>query len=334
MRPAFAEGGCCFPLDPLAKPAERPSTWGDWSQTMATAAISSSCVGIHNVLIATDFSHQSEDVINCGLAFARLFGAHAEIVYVLPTEEYALAGPDGMCAGRDAARRDLLALKSRLRKHSHYDDDTDEQVNLLEGPVAECLMKSASEKQADLIVVGTHGRGGVGKMLLGSVAEKVFRHSPIPVLTIGPKIRRPPRQDEVREILAPCDLLPKSHAAVRYACALARAQNARLTVLNVVDTPGEGSRIEPERIREGIRDWLVRMIGRSADGLDINYRIEFGKIAPSILKVALTAGAELIVLGVRMSSGILDRLQWPIASELVREAACPVLTIRETAVSR
>ena len=295
---------------------------------MASAEITITSVGIHNVLIASDLTHQSEAVVGFGLDFARLFGAHAEIAYVLPAGEYALAGPEGILAGRDAARRDLLELKSRLRRNAAYDDESDQQVMLLEGPVAECLLQCACEKKIGLIVVGTHGRGGLGKALLGSVAEKVFRHSPVPVLTIGPNIHHTRGWDRVRQILAPCDLTPKSHPAVRYACDLAKAHNSKVTVLYVVEEAGEATRVDSERVKASIRERLVDIVGRKAEGLDLNYRIEFGRVAPTILDAASSISAELIVLGIRPSSGVLDRFQWPIAYELVREATCPVLTMR------
>lgn len=308
--------------------AERPTLWGDWLQVMATAEVVSTSVGIHHLLIATDLSHQSDIVVHYGLDFARLFGAHAEIAYVLPAGEYALAGADGLMAGREAARRDLLELKSRLRRNADYDDDTKHQLNLLEGPVAECLLQCARDKKIDLLIVGTHGRGGLGKIVLGSVAEKVFRHSPVPVLTIGPNIHRPGRWNVVREILAPCDLTPKSHPAVRYACELAKAHRARLTVLYVVEDADEGVSVNAERDADAIRERLIDIVGRKAEGLDICYRIEFGRVAPAILGVASDRKTELIVLGVRQSSGVLDRFQWPVAYQLIREATCPVLTIR------
>lgn len=295
---------------------------------MATAEITITSVGIHNVLIASDLTHQSDAVVAYGRDFARLFGAHAEIAYVLPAEEYALAGPEGILAGRDAARRDLLELKGRLRRNAAYDDDLDQHVTLLEGPVAECLLQCARDKKIDLIVVGTHGRGGLGKALLGSVAEKVFRHSPVPVLTIGPNIHHARRWDSVRHILAPCDLTPKSHHAVKYACDLARAHNSKVTVLYVVEDVSEGKQVDPERAKMSIRERLVDMVGRKAEGLHVSYRIEFGRVAHTILGVATSVSAELIVLGIRPSSGVLDRFQWPIAYELVREATCPVLTMR------
>jgi nucleotide-binding universal stress UspA family protein len=295
---------------------------------MATAEIVSTSVGIHHLLIATDFSHQSDAVVKYGLDFARLFGAQAEIAYVLRSEDYALAGPEGVVAGREAARRDLLDLKTRLRREAAYNDDSGQQVTLLEGPAAECLLQCAREKKSDLIVVGTHGRGGLGKIILGSVAEKVFRHSTVPVLTIGPNIHRHRRWLAVHEILAPCDLTPKSHPAVTYACELARAHNSRLTVLYVVEDASEAGKVDPERVESVIQQRLVDIVGRGAEGLDIRYRIEFGRVTPTILSVATGLKPELIVLGVRCSSGVLDRFQWPVAYELVREATCPVLTIR------
>ena len=295
---------------------------------MATAEITSTRIGIDRVLIATDFSHQSELALQYGLDFARLFGAQAEIAYVLPTEEYVLAGADGLLAGRDSARRDLLALKSRLRRIASYNDDTECQVSMLEGPIADCLLDCAREKKADLIIVGTHGRGGLGKVLLGSVAEKIFRHSPLPVLTIGPNIQLHKKGAELRHILAPCDLTPKSHPALHYACALAASHHSWLTVLHVVERAKEGVTVDPERVRTGIRENLEEIVGEDGNGIDISYRVEFGKVAPSILNVATSLNSDLVVLGVRPSTGALDRFVWPVAYELVRGAPCPVSTIR------
>ena len=295
---------------------------------MATAAIAPSSVGIHRLLIATDLSHRSDSVVACGIDFARLFGAHADIAYVLPTEEYAMAGPEGIIEGRAAARRDLLELKARLRRNAAYDDDSNDEATLLEGPVAECLLQCVRDKNIDLVVVGTHGRGGLGKILLGSVAENVFRHSQVPVLTIGPSCRHPRRWNAVHEILAPCDLTAKSHPAVWYACDMARAHHSRLTLLYVLEGASPGTQTDPDRVKAGIRERLSAIVGNRADGLDLNYRVEFGGVAPAILEVASEVKAELIVLGVRPSTGVFDRFQWPVAYELVREATCPVLTIR------
>jgi len=295
---------------------------------MVTAPLTASGVGIHNVLIATDFSHNSAAALNYGLNFAHRYSAHAEIVYVLPTDEYALAGPEAITAAKDAARRDLLDLKSKLR-HSHaFEEETHYRLSMLEGPAADCLLQWAREKRVDLIVVGTHGRGGLGKIILGSVAEKIFRHSTVPVLTIGPHIRRHREICGADSILAPCDLTPRSHPAVQFAVALAKAHSSRLTVLHVIEHASDCMKSDPERVKQGIKQELAQIVGKHAEGVDVRYRIEVGKISPSILDAATEIDADLIVLGVRPSSGVLDRFMWPTAYDLVREAGCPVLTIR------
>jgi nucleotide-binding universal stress UspA family protein len=301
---------------------------------MATAPLTASGVGIHNVLIATDFSHHSVAALNYGLIFAHRYSAHSEIVYVLPADEYALAGPEALTAAKDAARRDLLELKAMLR-HSHaLEEDVDYRVCMLEGSAADCLLEWAREKRVDLIVVGTHGRSGLGKIILGSVAEKVFRHSRVPVLTIGPHIRRSAETGGAHGILAPCDLTPRSHPAVRFACALAKEHNSPLTILHVIGESTEGMKLDPERVKQGITEELAKIVGKYSDGVDVRYRIESGNVASTILDAAAEINSDLIVLGVRPSSGLLDRFMWPIAYELVREAACPVLTIRGGVATR
>jgi nucleotide-binding universal stress UspA family protein len=150
---------------------------------MATAQRSSIGVGIKNVLIATDFSHHSDIALRYGLEFAHLSGAQAEIVYVVPTDEFALAGPEGLHAAREAARRDLLEFKLRLRQTGTLIDKVDYRLTMLEGPVADCLLQCAREKKVDLLVVGTHGRRGLGKFVLGwwrrrSFVTHRYRYSP------------------------------------------------------------------------------------------------------------------------------------------------------------
>ena len=294
----------------------------------ATAQLTPAGVGIHNVLIATDFSHHSDIALRFGLSLARLYGAQSEVVYVLPTGEYVIAGPEALHAAQEAARRDLLDFKARLGHLRDIDDSEDFHVSMLEGPVAECLLQFALERKIDLIVVGTHGRGGLGKVILGSAAEKIFRHSPIPVLTVGPNIHRHRGITQTHHILAPCDLTPRSHPAVEYACALAEEHNSELTVMHVVDPLAEVTNLDPERVRQENKKRLVELVGRHAGSVSICYRVEFGNVPDAILRVASEIDSDFIVLGVRRSSGVLDRFMWPIAYELVRTATCPVLTIR------
>ena len=105
----------------------------------------------------------------------------------------------------------------------------------MEGDAAQSILDCARENNADVIVVGTHGRSGLGKILMGSVAERVFRQSPVPVMTVGPHLHHPGRGFVPRNILLAADFTPASERAARYACALAREHNAKLTMLHVLD---------------------------------------------------------------------------------------------------
>ena len=247
--------------------------------------------------------------------FAHLYGAQAEIVYVVPTEEFVLAGPEGLHAAREAARRDLLEFKARLGRADAAIEDVDYHLAMLEGPVADCLLQCAREKKADLLVVGTHGRSGLGKFVLGSVAEKVFRHSPVPVLTVGPNIHQPLEIDLTRHILAPCDLTAKSHPAVQYACTLAQAHHARLTVLHVVEHLNEVDHLDPYRVKQEIREQLAEIAGRIPEGVDVRYQVEFGNVAATILRVASESSAEFdrgrsaAFVGLVRSLHVADRLR-------------------------
>jgi nucleotide-binding universal stress UspA family protein len=90
----------------------------------------------------------------------------------------------------------------------------------------------------DLIVLGTHGRSGVSKLLIGSVAERIFRQSTCPVLTVGPNVLGEPGSiADIHTILCPIDFTAESLAAFPYALSLAEENQARLYLMNVVPTP-------------------------------------------------------------------------------------------------
>jgi nucleotide-binding universal stress UspA family protein len=295
---------------------------------MVTAQLNPVGVGIHSVLIATDLSRCSAVAVNYGLELAHEYQAKANLVFVLPSADFLMAGPDAYVAAKDAARRDLLELKAGLRRAHCYTEGEDYHLLLMEGEAAQSILDCARQNQADMIVVGTHGRGGLGKVLMGSVAERVFRQSPVPVMTLGPHLHRPGRGFTPRNILLAADFTPASEYAAHYASALARERNAKLTLLHVLDHPAMSGVADRAEITQGMERKLADLIGQDAEGLQLSCRVEMGKVVPAILHTVVEIGADLLVMGVRPWSGVLDRLMWPNAYEIVREAACPVLTVR------
>jgi nucleotide-binding universal stress UspA family protein len=285
-------------------------------------------VGIQNVLIATDFSRYSNAALNFGLQVAKAYKAKAHVVFVIPSDQFLLAGPEAFVAAQDAARRDLEELQAELhRSHSHVEGE-DYHLYLLEGDVAQSILDFAQQKRIDLIVVGTHGRGGLGKAFIGSVAERVFRQSPVPVLTLGPHLRRQTRDNGPQNILVAADFTPASARAARYAAMLARENKAKLTLLHVVDHKKLDHVPDPAAVKRGIEQRLADLLGAEGASVDYSLQVEVGPVVPAILHTLNQVGADLMVIGVHRSSSVLDRLMFPHAYELVCESSCPVLTLR------
>lgn len=205
-----------------------------------------------------------------------------------------------------------------------------------EGPVARTIVATAARLPAGLTVLGTHGRGGVAHLILGSVAEKVLRMSRSPVLTVPPAVGSAHAPVRFPHILCPLDFGPSSMKALEYALSVAQEADATLTLLHVLepfaeeppavpfDVP-EYRRLREERARELLRAALP------ADVADWCHPIELvaaGKPYREILRVALETAADLIVMGV-IGRGAVDLMLFgSTTNHVVRQATCPVLTLR------
>lgn len=145
-------------------------------------------IAIKHVLVATDFSAPSETALNYARAMARAFGAKLHVMHVF--EPLWITSADvvgggvslaGMIQGlEDSARKQLNdAVTEEDRRELHAD-----AVLLTSESPAREIADYASQQKVDLVVIGTHGRSGLSRMLIGSVAEKVVRLAPCPVLTV------------------------------------------------------------------------------------------------------------------------------------------------------
>jgi nucleotide-binding universal stress UspA family protein len=145
-------------------------------------------IALKHILVATDFSEPSDAALAYGRALARTFGATLHVVHVVdnvPTlvygaEAYAVSMPELQQEVENAARRQLADLL--------VDNDRPplpaRPVLLTSNAPAAAIVDYAKRERVDLIVAGTHGRGGVAHLLMGSVAERVVRTAPCPVLTV------------------------------------------------------------------------------------------------------------------------------------------------------
>jgi nucleotide-binding universal stress UspA family protein len=144
---------------------------------------------VKKILVPTDFSPPAARALDEAAALARLFGASVTLVHVygLPvpiTNDGAAYGQNLIEALDETARANLAAARDELRRHTPGAPPID--VKALLGFAADEIVAEAQRGHFDLIVMGTHGRTGIKHLLLGSVAERVVRTAPVPVLTVHP----------------------------------------------------------------------------------------------------------------------------------------------------
>ena len=286
-------------------------------------------LALRNILFATDFSTSSETALRYAVAIARRYDSHLHVTHVIRPDTYQMVPPEATTLVLGQARRYAeqemasLLISGRLRDIPH-------QVLLGEGELWPVLTGLLKEHEIDLIVVGTHGRTGVRKLLLGSVAEEIFRLSSSPVLTVGPHVAgEVPLEAELRRILYATDFAAASERAAAYAFSLAQEHQAHLTLMHVVEDGANASAHNAALMKEYFTKRLNELIPQGAEmWCKPDFAVEFDKPAASILKVAGEKQADLIVLGVRRTANFPGHLPPATAYEVVCQALCPVLTVR------
>jgi nucleotide-binding universal stress UspA family protein len=284
-------------------------------------------IALNNILYLTDFSDCAETALPVATAIARQFGAKLYAMHVLLPDVYTSLAPEFgqvVTAGLEqAAETKMREIESRLSGLPH-------QTTIEPGSqVWPILQRELQKNDIDLVILGTHGRTGVQKLLFGSVAEEIWRRAKVPVLTIGPGV--PPRAGEhFNCVLFATDFTAQSLTALPYAVSMAREYRAHLVLLHVIRQFKQEEILGELSAADAIYH-LNQIVPRDA-GLWSRPElvIKYGGPAKSIVDTARTCGADLIVLGVRNGDhfGIATHLAGATAHQVVVNASCPVLTVR------
>jgi nucleotide-binding universal stress UspA family protein len=285
-------------------------------------------VSFENILFATDFSTQSERALQFALAFAKQHLAKVLVVHAAPPEPHYPVPMEPIPLDLDPVlvesktNMDELAANPRLKGVQH-------ECIVEQGSLWNVIDAEVAKHKTDLIVVATHGRHGVSKLVLGSNAESIFRRAACPVLTVGPHVGFIDEQVwKPNKIIFATDFSPSSLHALPYALSIAEENQAQLILLHLSSLiPLEaGDDIEATLVKR-LQD-LARPDAASWCKPECIVRFEFP--AEGILRAAEEFGADLIVMSVRRSAvaGAASHLPWAIASEVVSRAPCPVLTVR------
>jgi nucleotide-binding universal stress UspA family protein len=299
--------------------------------TMATLETAKH-ISLKNILYLTNFSEPSEAALPFAIEIARAYGASVYGLHVLVPSSVVYMTPESPASAiewqEEAAQNEMQRVDAQLMGLPH------ETIVERGTELWPTLDQAIREHSIDLIILGTHGRTGVQKLLLGSAAEEVFRRSPVPVITIGPEVRGGVHNDaRFRRVLFPTDFTSESLAAEPYALSLGEENQARLILLHVirrtgqrrVDLDGELSAAEAlhqlyELVPKEVEQWC------RPEAI-----VEYGEPADRILQTAKERGADLIVLGVRDASRSMTaatHLDRAMAYKIVANAHCPVRTVR------
>ncbi len=302
-------------------------------------------VSIKNVLFATDFSATSEAALPYAVAISRRYGSLLHVAHVIP-QSYLMVMSGGLDPASfksvyDGARSDA---EEKMQSLMGRVEDVPHRTYLAHGNVWDGLSNLIRTQAIDLLVLGTHGRGGVEKLLMGSIAEKIFRQAYCPVLTVGPRVfgrsKLPlvpnwgndlaPLELDLQEIVYATDFSPESLVAVPYTVSLVREFQARLAILYVVEE--SAGRKDISDFLDATLQRLMKIIPDTAGLWHAPEPVlEFGTPGEGILKAAAERNADLIVLGARPPAGhltVATHLPWRTAHQVVAEATCPVLSVR------
>jgi len=292
----------------------------------ATAPITTR-IAIGNILLATDFSEVSRAALGYACNLARLYGSKIFITHVVPHEPYLSVPLEPIPVdldlfwNREKQNMAAFVATKALEEIPHEDI-------LLRGELWDVISEVIEKNNIDLVVAGTHGRQGLKKVFLGSVAEKIYRQARCPVLTVRPEVATAHGTSwELKRILFATDFSETSLHALPYALSLAEENQATLILLNVAP-------LVPYQYKDSIRDTTCKRLEGLVPGelwCRPDFVVVFDFPAQGILQIARERESDLIVLGVNRHTAIAltSHLPWSVASDVVNAAPCPVLTVRE-----
>jgi len=298
---------------------------------MATGSVTN----VGRILCPIDLSGFSQSVLAYAAAFANLFGSEVTVLHVLATAvPPATLGTDPawllqVPESRDSMASELDALLAPLSSTG-----VTVRTQIAEGHTSAEIVRYAADHDVDLIVMGTHGRSGFDRLALGSVAEKVLRKAPCPVLTVPPGAACTVHDVLVRRILCPTDFSLFSERAMDLALSLAEKADATVTALHVVETldtgPGVSGPMAELRKRQCDTELhaLADINAARAGGNRITNTVRLGRPYLEILRLADERTIDVIVMGVRGRGAVDITLFGSTTNQVVRRAKCPVVTIR------
>lgn len=283
-------------------------------------------LSLKNILLATDFSPCSETALKYAQAIARRYSSRVHTIHVNSLDSYNLLDPDAFAItfnGPEANSKNVSDVLHGLLT------GLPSQTPLRQGAVWEVISDVVKRNEIDLLVLASHGRHGIPRLVLGSIAEDVFRNVSCPVLTVGPDVKPcNNREMKIKKVLLATHFEAGS-TAPSHAALLCNEFGAELTVLHVAD---ENKVASNGRNGKDLAQQLTSVVPPEVCLWQKPVCVlKYGLPSANILAVAQQMRADLIVLGARHPepAKINSHLPWATAARVIAEAECPVLTLRQ-----
>ena len=293
---------------------------------------------IDTILFPTDFSSVAEDAFAHAAHLALQTGATIYVFNVVTSGEEETSNPMDFLPIKPVGEDEVDgAMPQRMEVRTVTQERGTIPVVYAQTESASpetAIVNHATEHDVDLVVMGTHGRKGVDRLLSGSVAEEVVRQAPCPVFTVLAQ-NEDRANTPIDRVLVPVDLSEQSTLVVDHAAALATVYGAPIDLLHVVEeatfptaygmdplTPAQPDVME--RAREAL-EALATEIDCSEP---VNTHVLAGYAARDIVDFAGDYAADLIVMATHGRTGLQRFLIGSVAEKVVRSAPCPVFTVK------
>jgi nucleotide-binding universal stress UspA family protein len=282
----------------------------------------------NNILVATDFSPVSNLAVEFAASLARRYGSVLYLTHNIILDGYRISTEPVA----SSLQKMHVETKKNFRRlvNSGRLFDLSYKAVILEGNLWPTIEDMIRNYEIDLLVVGTHGRGGVRKVLIGSTAEEIFRKARVPVLTVGPSTgQKRPYDLEFKDILFATDFGRGAEREAQLAFSLAQEHCSKLRLVHALP--------HPEAYGEDALAWekentLARLRELVPSGTklycELDFEVAVGDPVEQILRIALETRADLIVMGAKERGFLAGNVPQTKAYRVVCGAHCPVLTVR------
>jgi nucleotide-binding universal stress UspA family protein len=295
-------------------------------------------IHIKKIVVPCDFSHLAKNALNLALFLTESFNAKLTVVHarILFEDNPNLIAGEIESLKEYERRVDNIILKQMKEDTDKHEHRLNIKHEIIRGySVAPAILNYVNTNDFDLVILGTHGHTSIEHFLLGSVAEKVIKYAPCPVITLRPNIQlmRAPRR-----ILIPYDFSEYAKKSFQYAVNLAKKFKSVLDLLYVVDIDVHPAlyawgmrsvlQIIPDIEKKAKSDFKKIIKEANANDIKINTFFKEGKPHREIIKFARDKGHDLIIMATHALSGIDRLLLGSVTEKVIRSAPCAVLTLK------